>query len=71
MRSIARGSRPSTVIAADSGRYAFTARAPKNVSPSPVSPSSVCTRTHSTFGNSSSRTVSSAVIFISRSPRFR
>ena len=71
MRSIASGSRPSTVIAADSCRYASTARAPKNVSPSPVSPSSVCTRTHSTLGNSSSRIVSSAVIFMLRSRESR
>ena len=50
MRSMASGSRPSTVIAADSCRYASTARAPKNVSRAPTSPSSVCTRTQSTLG---------------------
>ena len=37
--------------------------APKNVSPSPVRPSSVCTRTQRRLGNSPSRRVSISVIF--------
>src|SRR5215217_8859656 len=50
--------------------YASTASAPKNVSPRPVTPSSVCTRTQSRFGNSPSRSVSTALTFTSCLRRF-
>src|SRR5262252_4099617 len=58
------GSCPSRYGATDSCRYASTACAPKNVSPSPTRPWSVCTWTQTRFGYSRSRIVSTAVTFI-------
>src|SRR5215218_5800569 len=61
--SIWRGSFPKRYGATDSWIYASTASAPKKVSPRPVTPSSVCTRTQRRFGNSPSRNVSTALTF--------
>src|SRR5215210_9040731 len=65
--SMWRGSFPSRYGATDSWMYSSTASAPKKVSPRPVTPSSVCTRTQRRFGNSPSRSVSTALIFTTSS----
>src|SRR4029079_4399465 len=62
------GSSPSTSAAMRSCMSASTEAAPNHVSPSPTSPSSVCTRTQSKLGCSLIRRVSRAVILISSSP---
>ena len=68
--SMWRGSFPSRYGATVSWMYASTASAPKKVSPRPVTPSSVCTRTQMRFGNSPSRSVSTALTFTSCLRRF-
>src|SRR3954462_7759089 len=50
--------------------YASPLGAARCVSPSPMMPASLCTRSHSRFGNSSSRSVSNWVIFTPPLSRF-